>query len=200
MRRGHLGDPRHVRTDEVEILVARELRKAGLALSQLRVLQRATRAPDDAAQYFMRFTGSGNAGRGETEVVIDFRNEAAPVSAELVRAFLAIPSDREEAAGPARLMPAREALEKVEGPPLLRVMFSTSGYDADAVREAHALGVVLLAVADGPAAFRQSQWSMGAQTPAWVPEYMAELVSLGPGGVPRRELILSARPALLDHA
>jgi hypothetical protein len=195
-----VGDPRHVRPDEVEILVARELRKAGLALSELRVLQRAARAPNDAAQYVMRLTGTGNPGRGETEVVIDFRNEAAPVSAELVRALLAIPGDRTDAGAPVRLMPAREASEKVEGPPLLRVMFSTSGYDADAVREAHALGVVLLAVADGPAAFRQSQWSMGAQTPAWIPEYMTELVSLGPGGVPRHELILSARPALPGHA
>lgn len=190
-----MGDPRHVRTDEVEILVARELRKAGLALSELRVVQRA-RAPDDAAQYFMRFRGSGNAGRGDTEIVIDFRNEAAPVSAELVRAFLAFPGDRAEAGAPVRLMPAPEATETVEAPPL-RVVFSTSGYDADAVREAHALGVVLLAVADGPAAFRKSQWSMGAEAPAWIPEYMTELVSLGPGGVPRHELILSARPALL---
>ena len=195
-----MGDPRRVRTDEVEILVARELRKAGLAVSELRVLQRATRARDDPPQYFMRLTGTGNAGRGETEVVIDFRNEAAPVSAELVRALLAIPGDRAEAGAPLRLIPAPETLETVEGPGLLRVMFSTSGYDTEAVREAHTLGVVLLAVADGPAAFRQSQWSMGAQTPARIPEYMTELVSLGPGGVPRHELILSARPAFPGHA
>jgi hypothetical protein len=193
-----VGDPHHVRTDEVEILVARELRKAGLALSALRVLQRATRAPGDAVQYFMRLTGTGDAGRGETDIVIDFRNETAPVSADLVRALLALPGDRAEAGAPVRLMPAPDGLATVEGPPVLRVMFSTSGYDAGAVREAHALGVILLAVADGPAAFRRSQWSMGAQTPAWIPEYMTELVSLGPGGVPRHELILSARPAFLQ--
>jgi hypothetical protein len=191
-----MGDPRHVRTDEVEILVARELRKAGLAVSELRVLQRATGPRDDPAQYFMRLTGTGNAGRGETEVVIDFRNEAAPVNAELVHALLAIPRDRAEAGAPRRLMPAQETVERR---PQLRVMFSTSGYETEAVREADALGVVLLAVADGPAAFRKSQWSMGAQTPAWIPEYMTELVSLGPGGVPRHELILSARPAFPGH-
>ena len=39
-----------------------------------------------------------------------------------------------------------------------------------------------------------------SQTPAWIPEYMTELVSLGPGGVPRHELILSARPAFPGHA
>ena len=192
-----MGDPRHVRPDEVEILVARELRKAGVALSELRALQRVTRAADDASQYFMRLTGTGNAGQGETTVLVDFRNEALPVSREVVRALLAVPGDHAEAGAPARLIPAGQP---AEGPPLLRVMFSTSGYDADAVREAHALGVVLLAVADGPTAFRKSQWSMGAQTPAWIPEYMTELVSLGPGGVTRHQLILSARPTLLGDA
>jgi len=53
-----------------------------------------------------------------------------------------------------------------------------------------ALGVLLLAVADGPAAFRRSQWSMGHTTPAWVPEYMTEVVSLGPDGAERRELLI----------
>ena len=193
-----MGDPRRVRTDEVEILVARELRKAGLALSKLRTLQRSTRAPGDATQYFVRLTGTGDVGGGTTDVVIDFRNETAPVSADLVRGLLAVPVSHADAGAPVRLFPTN-AVEPTRGPPPLHVMFSTSGYDTDAVREAGTLGVLLLSVVDGPAAFRQSQWSMGEQTPAWIPEYMTEVVSLGPGGLPRHELILSARPSLPGH-
>jgi hypothetical protein len=71
------------------------------------------------------------------------------------------------------------------------MMFSTSGFDADAARTARALGVPLLAVADGKTAFARSPWGMAGDPPAWVPEYMAELVELDVMGQLRRTLLAS---------
>jgi hypothetical protein len=78
------------------------------------------------------------------------------------------------------------------------LLFSTSGYAPDAVRRARERGIPLLAVADGRAAFARSQWGMGQQAPAWVPEHMAEVVTLdATTGEIRRELIVAGQPALI---
>jgi hypothetical protein len=49
----------------------------------------------------------------------------------------------------------------------------------------------LLAVADGKSAFARSPWGMAGDPPAWVPEYMAELVDLDVMAQPRHELLAS---------
>ena len=77
------------------------------------------------------------------------------------------------------------------------IMFSTSGYEPDAVRAARAAGIALLTVADGKTAFARSPWGMAGQPPAWVPEYMAELVDLDAAGQLRHELIVSGQPERL---
>jgi len=65
------------------------------------------------------------------------------------------------------------------------------------VREAASSGIVLFAITDGPAAFRRSQWAVGAQPPAWVPEYMAELVDLAPDGAVRYQMLVSGTSKLI---
>jgi len=69
------------------------------------------------------------------------------------------------------------------------MMFSTSGFEPEAIRTARTLGMPLLAVADGKTAFARSPWGMAGDPPAWVPEYMAELVDLDVMGQTRRELL-----------
>jgi hypothetical protein len=49
----------------------------------------------------------------------------------------------------------------------------------------------LLAVADGKSAFARSPWGMAGDPPAWVPEYMAELIDLDAMGRPLRVLLAS---------
>ena len=49
-----MGDPRRVRPDELEILVARELRKAGVMLSSL-VMTRNVESSKDAGEYSIDF-------------------------------------------------------------------------------------------------------------------------------------------------
>ena len=138
-------------------------------------------------------TSGGGAGRG---VLVEFRNEARDVDLATLTALGARKPPAVPVDGPKRLQPVEPAAAAAGEP--LRVMVSTTGFDVAAAREAKSLGVMLLRIADGGEAFRRSQWAMGDQPPAWVPEYMAELVDLGPTGDVRYQLITGATKERTD--
>ena len=170
-----MGDPRRLRPDEVEILIARELRKAGLELSKLKVRAR-TPLAKDGDEYAMEISGLTRVRGAERSVLVECRSERQPVRAEAVRALSAKLADQGAQHG---------------------IMFSTSGYEADAVREARAHGIPLLTVTDGKAAFARSPWGMAGQPPAWVPDYMSEVVDLDVAGQLRHDLVVSDQPKLI---
>ena len=184
-----MGNPRRIRPDEVEIVVARELRKAGVPLARVRVLARRALAPGDESEYAIDLAGTTSAEPARRDVLVEFRNEARDVDVATMNALGTRTPPAQPADGPRRLQPVEPVSPAAEEP--LRVMVSTTGFDAEAVRAAKSLGVMLLRVADGGEAFLRSQWAMGDQPPAWVPEYMAELVDLGPAGEVRYQLIVS---------
>lgn len=195
-----MGDPKHVRPDELDILVARELRKAGVTLSRLAVLTRNAWSSKDPREYSVEFGAVIGDGDTLREALIECRNESAPTGAAAVQALDARRNARPAGNGPVRLLAPPSATPTVEASHAehrLAIMFSMSGYEPDAVREAGSLGIVLLAIADGPAAFRRSQWAVGAQPPAWVPEYMAELVDLDPAGAVRYRMLVSGKSTLI---
>ena len=192
-----MGDPRHLRPDEVEIVIARELRKAGVQLASLRVIARAPASPNDDTGYVVELAGSvSGAERTDRTVLVELRNEVRLADADAVRAFEARKPPGSDADGPRRLqpVPARPRPEVSDRP--LRVLVSATGFAPAAAAEAKATGIVLLRIADGRAAFLRSQWAMGDQPPAWVPEYMAELADLGPAGDVRYQLITGRVSAL----
>lgn len=175
-----MGNPRHVRPDELEILVARELRKAGVELAAPKVLARRALSPEDPSEYVVELTTVTSDSGTARETLIECRNESRAVSTDAIRAF------------EAKLL----ARTPSEGSAPLGIMFSTSGYEADAVRVASAAGIALLAISDGRAAFLRSQWAMGSQPPAWVPEYMAELVDLDASAAVRYQLLVTGKSKL----
>ena len=164
-----MGNPRSLLPHEVEIFVTRELRKAGLEPSAMKVRQR-TRISGDADGYTVELGCSLRVGETDRHVLIECRNEQAPVSAAAVETLHAKLHDAK----------AQHAM-----------MFSTMGFEPNAVRNARALGMPLLTVADGKSAFARSPWGMAGDPPAWVPEYMAELVDLDVTGRPRHTLLAS---------
>ena len=183
-----MGDPRRVRPHEVEILVARELRKAGLEVTSLR---RGAGTLPDGDEYSLELYGTIVREGTPAGLVVQFRNHAAPVTRDDITALASMSGETRAADAPKRLI--AEGPAETNADPALRVMVATSGDAVVAAREASASGIRLLAIADGPAAFRRSQWSMGQQTPAWVPEYMAEEVDLGPDGAVRHRLLVSGQ-------
>lgn len=192
-----MGEPRDVRPDEVEILVARELRKAGVALTRLWVAGRRPVPGDDDRAYVVELEGVTAGGDDTRAVLVEFRNHSSEVGTDAVLSLAGRAATGPSVDGPKRLQAVPDQVSRSapsDGParPPIRVMFATSAFDALAVSRASSLGVRLLRVADGPAAFRRSQWAMGAQPPAWVPEYMAEVVDLGPAGDVRYQPLMSA--------
>jgi len=194
-----MGDPRRLRPDEVEILVAREMRKAGVSISNPRERRR-TRLSKEDDSFAMELGAIIRVEGEERRVLIECRSERALVGAAAVRALherLAAPEED----APRRLLgPPPSPSPAAAAPPPLRhaIMFSTSGYEPDAVREARRLGVPLLTVADGKAAFARTQMgTMAGDPPAWVPEYMSEVVDLDAAGGLRHHLVMAGRPQII---
>ena len=153
------------------------------------MLARRALAPSDDSEYAIDLAGTTSAEPARRDVLVEFRNEARDVDVATLNALGTRTPPAQPADGPRRLQPVEPVSPAAEEP--LRVMVSTTGFDAEAVRAAKSLGVMLLRVADGGEAFLRSQWAMGDQPPAWVPEYMAELVDVGPTGEVRYQLIVS---------
>jgi hypothetical protein len=163
-----LGDPRSLLSHEVEIFVVRELRKAGLDPSATKVRERTRASGGD--DYVVELGCSLRIGDADRRVLIECRNERTAVSATAVESLHAKLADAK----------AQHAM-----------MFSTTGFEPNAIETARALGMPLLAVADGKSAFARSPWGMAGDPPAWVPEYMAELIDLDAMGRPLRVLLAS---------
>ncbi len=164
-----MGDPRSLLPHEVEIFVVRELRKAGLEPTTVKVRDR-TEPKGGQGDYVVELGCSLRIGDADRSVLIQCRNERAVATSAVVEALHA-------------------KLAQMKAP--YAMMFSTAGFEPNAIRRARALGIPLFAVADGKTAFARSPWGMAGDPPAWVPEYMAEFVDLDVIGQPRHELLAS---------
>ncbi|MGI9075789.1 MAG: restriction endonuclease [Gemmatimonadaceae bacterium] len=171
-----MGDPRRLRPDEVETFIMRELRKAGLELSKLKVVARENLSKGKDEEYSMNLSVLIRVGDADRGALIECRSERNPVRSEAVLA----------------LSSRLAGVAAQHG-----IMFSTSGYDADAVQKAKQHGIPVLTVADGKSAFARSAWGMAGQPPAWVPEYMSEVVDVDATGQLRHKLVVSGNPALI---
>ena len=162
-----MGNPRSLLPHEVEIFVTRELRKAGLAPSAVKVRDRILTAgkTDD---YTVELGCSLHVGDSDRYVLIECHNRPAPVGATAIEALHT------------KVQQAKAHYA---------MMFSTSGFEREAVRAASVLGMPVFTVADGKTAFARSPWGMAADPPAWVPEYMAEFVDVDVAGQARHELV-----------
>lgn len=157
---------------DVEILVARELRKAGLVLSGLHVRRR-TPLEEGEGRFVMLLEGMLRIDGAEAPVLVECHNRRAPVDASQARALLAT-------AG--------------ETPGMRTIVASTSGFTSDAVALAAAEGMALLSIMDGESAWRSSAWSSG-RPPAWFPEFVAHHVFAGEAGLVRSEPVQAGTSA-----
>lgn len=170
-----MGDPANLRAHEVEIFVTRELRKSGLAVSGLRT--RATTPLARSGQDFVvELRGTIRFADGDHPILIECRNQREPIAGDALQAM------RSHLQGDGRQR---------------GIMFSTSGYEPDAIRAARVAGIAALTVSDGKLAFMRSASGMAGQPPAWVPEYMSEVVDLDAQGQLRHVLVVAGRPELI---
>lgn len=144
-----MGDPRGIRSDEVEIVVARELRKAGLPLTSLRVLSRYAPTVDDGGSFTIELAGvtpGAAAGAANRDVVVEFQNDTDIVTVDAVRALRTRVPAATTTDGPKRLRPVDASPEMVTGVSPIRVMLSTTGFALAAAQAATSLGIALLRI------------------------------------------------------
>lgn len=158
-------------TDGCEILVARELRKAGIEPIGLRRADRGGTAEGEA-EWSVDLAGRLEAYGRRWSALIECRNRSDAVRAGDVAALRA----RADAAG------ARSAL-----------LFATCDFDGEAVQRADELRIALLRVVDAYPALLAAGMVQPGSLPAWVPELTVELVSRDGDGV-RRQLLEADQP------
>lgn len=169
-----MGDPRKLRPHEVEIFATRELRKSGVELLVLKTHGR-TPLSDSGDEFTVELRGNLRVDGADRPILVEYRNAAEPLGVPVVEALRA-------------RLPATRASG---------ILFSTSGFAPDAIRAAREAGIAALRVADGKVAFARGSGGLAGQPPAWVPEYMAEVVDLDAAGALREKLIVAGRPQLI---
>jgi restriction endonuclease len=151
-----------------EILVVRELRKAGLEVSELRIHRRAT-LRDPERGYLLELKGLVSGAAWQRRALIACRRQEAPIARADVESL------QEH---------VREAGAEVG------ILFGTAVFEPDALQAAEQHAVALFRVTDGRTAFDTSGWGTPGHYPAWLPAYCAQVVG--------RDLVGQVRYQLLE--
>jgi hypothetical protein len=161
--------------EHFEILVVRELRKVGLAVSELRVHRRAT-LPEPQQGYLLELKGIVSGVGGQRRVLIACHRQATPIS-----------------------RPGVESLQQhfKEAGVEAGLLFAAADFEPEALSAAEDANVTLLRVTDGRAAFDTSGWGAQGHYPMWLPAYCAQAVVRGPSGQPRYQLLAGGQQSLI---
>jgi hypothetical protein len=151
-----------------EILVVRELRKAQLNVSALR-LHRCITLPEREREYLLELAGGLSRGPWQRQALIACRRQEAPIGRGDVASLLDHLKEADAQAG---------------------ILFGATEFTSEALQAAGQGGVVLLRVAHGRTAFDTSGWGTPGHYPAWLPAYCAQTVG--------RDVLGQVRYQLLD--
>lgn len=168
-----MSDPRAITTDACEILVTRELRKAGVEPVGLRRRP----APSSAGnEHIFQFDlpGKLRAYDRTWSVLIECRNTIHTIDVSDVEALR-----------------ARAQTTNASS----TIFCTTSDYHEAALRRAGECGVLLLRVVDAQTVFVATGVITTGQLPSWVPEYTLQIVSARTAAQPR--LIEADQPELI---
>jgi hypothetical protein len=166
-------DPRSITAEGCEILVTRELRKAGVEPIGLR--RRLVQTSPRATHHFQfDLLGRLQAYDRRWGVLIECRNSADAVAAEDVES-----------------LQARAQAEKAAS----SIFCTTSQYEAAALHRASNCSVLLLRVVDAQSVLVAAGVIAPGQLPSWVPEFTLQIVSARMPAQPR--LVEADQPELI---
>jgi restriction endonuclease len=158
-----------------EILVVRELRKAGFEVSELRLHRRAT-LPQPDRGYLREFTGVLSRAAWQRRALIACRCQETLIGRAEVESCGAHVMEAGVEAG---------------------ILFGTAAFEPDAVQAAEQAAVALFRVTDGRTAFDTSGWGTPGHYPAWLPAYCAQTVGRDVVGQVRYQLLESGQSDLI---
>jgi len=150
-----------------EILVVRELRKAGFDVSAVRIHRRST-LPETERGYLLELAGVVSRGAWQRRALIACRRQEAPI-------------------GRAEVESLRNHVK--EAGAVAGILFGTTVFESDALQAAGTRALALLRVTDGRTAFDTSGWGTPGHYPAWLPAYCAQTVGRDMLGQVRYQLL-----------
>jgi len=158
-----------VTPDYFEILVVRELRKAGLEVTEPRVHRR-TELAEPERGFLLELLVWLRRSTWQKRALIACRRQVGPIGAEAIDA----------------LTPhLGEAQAEVA------LLFATVPFTPQGLAAGDEQGIALLQLVDARTAFDTSGWGGGGpgHYPAWLPAYLVQLVDRDPAGQPRSRLL-----------
>lgn len=187
-----MADPQSITPDPLEILVARDLRKAGLLVGRLQ-RRNLARADDESGDFRLALTTELTT-PGSPRLLIACHRTSEPVDADVVERLAAgVAKERvagaDRAAGADRGAGANKAATEAgadgtPGRPVGGLLVATVGFSPGALTAAGTAGIALLRVADARASFDASGWGPRGHYPMWLPEYVLELAARDAAGLP----------------
>lgn len=162
-----MADRPEVTPDYFEILVVRELRKAGFEVTDPRVHRR-TELPEPERGFLLELRTSLRRGSWHKRALIACRRQERAIGRESV----------EDVAG---------RLTEVEAD--VGFLFATAPIVPDALAAAEECEIALLHLVDARTAFDTGGWGPPGHYPAWLPAYLVELVDRDLAGQARARLL-----------
>jgi len=158
-----------------QILVLRELRKAGFDLGQPRV-QRRSELPEPERGFVLELVIPLGGGGATRRALIVCLHQLGVVAPDVI------------ASATARLADASADVV---------IVFATSEFAPETLTAAQESGVALLRIVDGRSAFDMSGWSTRGSYPAWLPAYLPQLIDRDIAGQPRAQLLEAGRADMI---
>lgn len=160
-----------------EILVVRELRKAGFEVGDVRVHRR-TELPEPERGFLLEILLSlGRGGSGwRRRALVACRRQLAAVSGDAVEDVARRLADAPAEAG---------------------LLFATSDFASDALAAGAQHGIALLRLVDARSAFDAAGWGTPGHYPIWLPAHLVQLVDRDAAGQPRARLLEAGHAASL---
>src|SRR3954468_9328946 len=143
-----------ITTEYFQILIVRELRKAGFEVGEVRIARR-TELPEPERGFILELTASLAHGDWHKRALVACRRQENTVNAAIVEDLIA------------RLPGARADVG---------ILVATADFDAGAVVAAQQSGIPLLRVMDARKGYDGSGYGTPGHYPAWLPAHTVEVV------------------------
>jgi len=160
-----------------EILVVRELRKAGLEVTEPRVHRR-TELPEPERGFLLELLVRLRRNTWQKRALIACRRQVGAIGSDAITAL---------------------APHLVEAKAEVGLLFATAAFSPEALAAGDERGIALLQLVDARAAFDTSGWGGGGpgHYPAWLPAYLVQLVDRDPVGQPRARLLEAGQASII---
>lgn len=165
----------NVTPEYFQILVVRELRKAGFDVGDVRVSRRSELAEPERG-FVLELTAPLGHGAWHKRALIVCRRQDDAVGRDIVDSLKARLGDAKADVG---------------------ILFATADFHNDAVAAAQQIGVALFRVIDGRKAYDGGGYGPPGHYPAWLPAHTVEVVDRDAGGQVRARLLEPGGTAMI---